>query len=194
MTSTRGISTAQNSDWRNRATCRGQDPELWFPRTTNGQNAVQAEEAKKICRSCPVAIACAQWAIERRSMEGIWGGLSEKQRLRIARAASAHNLTAAQVARLVQETWTRDARDKLLDAYLRNSIQGDGGHVWWRGSKTSYSIAGRDLTPGQIAFEIGRGRIPVGHVKAHCGQPFCVAAEHLSDGIDRWQRDQAPAA
>ncbi|MDV5145886.1 WhiB family transcriptional regulator [Streptomyces sp. SBC-4] len=194
MTSTLGTSAAQNLNWRDHAMCRGQDPELWFPRSTNGQNVAQAEDAKKICRSCPVAIACAQWAIERRSMEGIWGGLGEKQRLRIARAASADGLTAEQVAQLVKETWARDAQDKVRNLYLRNSTQGDDGHVWWRGRKTSYTVAGRVLTPGQIAFEVGRGHVPAGHVKATCGQPFCVAAEHLADGADRWQRDHASAA
>ena len=193
-TSTRAINTRHAADWRTLGACRDRDPEFWFPKGSTGPGSVQAAEAKAICRACPVAITCATWAIEKRLQHGIYGGLDGPQRRSIARKETRRDLTHSGIVVEVRAEWARDSRDPLVDAYLRNSIQGDGGHVWWRGRKTSYSVAGRVLTPGQIAYEVGNSRPSDGHVKPKCGKSFCVAAEHLTDGLDRWQRDHATAA
>ncbi|MCX5229715.1 WhiB family transcriptional regulator [Streptomyces sp. NBC_00233] len=194
-TSTRAISTAHIADWRARAACLNRDPEFWFPKGSTGPGSIQAAEAKAVCRSsCPVAMTCATWAIEKRLQHGIYGGLDDPQRRSIARKESRNDLTHSGIVAEVRAAWASDARDPLVDAYLKSSVQDDNGHVFWRGRKTSYSIAGRVLTPGQIAYELGHDRAPSGHVKATCGQPFCVAAEHLADGLDRWQRDHDTAA
>lgn len=65
------------SDWRNAARCREVDPELFFPVGNNDPARLQAEEAKRVCRTCPVIEWCAQWAIENRIGHGVWGGLDE---------------------------------------------------------------------------------------------------------------------
>ncbi|MER6515203.1 WhiB family transcriptional regulator [Nonomuraea sp. NPDC001636] len=194
-TSSRAISTRHTDDWRTRGACLStRTPEFWFPKGSTGPGSIQAAEAKAICRACPVAITCATWAIERRLQHGIYGGLDAPQRRSIARKETRHDLTHSGIVTEVHAAWTSDARDPLVDAYLKSSVQDDNGHVFWRGRKTTYSIAGRDLTPGQIAYELGHSRAPEGHVKATCGQPFCIAAEHLADSPDPWQRDHAPAA
>ena len=50
-------------DWRHRALCRDEDPELFFPIGTTGPALVQIEQAKGVCRRCPVTESCLDWAL-----------------------------------------------------------------------------------------------------------------------------------
>lgn len=67
-------------DWRHRAACRDEDPELFFPIGTTGPALVQVEEAKAVCRRCGVVDDCLAWALETGQEAGVWGGLSEDER------------------------------------------------------------------------------------------------------------------
>ena len=78
-------------DWRERAACRGENPELFFPVGTSGPALQQIEQAKAICRSCPVARECLAAALENGEDAGIWGGLTAEER-RIVRHARARRL------------------------------------------------------------------------------------------------------
>jgi WhiB family redox-sensing transcriptional regulator len=49
--------------------CRVQDAELWF-----AELPAQVEQAKTLCRDCPVRAACLAGARERREPWGVWGG------------------------------------------------------------------------------------------------------------------------
>jgi len=49
--------------------CHVADPELWFAETPQG-----VEEAKGLCRTCPLQVACLAGALERREPWGVWGG------------------------------------------------------------------------------------------------------------------------
>ncbi|MDR1999539.1 MAG: WhiB family transcriptional regulator, partial [Frankiaceae bacterium] len=42
-------------DWRHRAVCRDEDPELFFPIGNTGPALVQIEQAKAVCRRCEVS-------------------------------------------------------------------------------------------------------------------------------------------
>jgi WhiB family redox-sensing transcriptional regulator len=66
--------------WRNRATCLGEDPELFFPTGTTGPALVQIDEAKAICHRCEVVDTCLRWAMESGADTGVWGGLSDDER------------------------------------------------------------------------------------------------------------------
>lgn len=66
--------------WRQRAACRGVDPDIFYPVTDE-----EAEDAKAICRSCPVEQACLEWALANRESDGVWGGATERERRRIIR-------------------------------------------------------------------------------------------------------------
>lgn len=66
--------------WRQRAACRGVDPDIFYPVTDE-----DAEQAKAICRGCSVREACLEWAIETREKDGVWGGATERERRRIIR-------------------------------------------------------------------------------------------------------------
>ena len=49
--------------------CRSNDPELWF-----AEQAGQIEQAKAMCRECPLVAACLAGAIDRAEPWGVWGG------------------------------------------------------------------------------------------------------------------------
>ncbi len=66
--------------WRQRAACRGVDPDIFYPVSDE-----EADEAKAICRSCTVREACLEWALNRRERDGVWGGATERERRRMIR-------------------------------------------------------------------------------------------------------------
>lgn len=72
-------------DWRHWAACLTQDPELFFPAGTTGTAVHQIQQAKAVCRRCPVQQQCLQWALDYREDAGVWGGLSEEERHNIRR-------------------------------------------------------------------------------------------------------------
>ncbi|MBB1258303.1 WhiB family transcriptional regulator [Streptomyces alkaliterrae] len=74
-------------DWRTRAVCREDDPELFFPIGDKGFALLQAEEAKSVCRRCPVQDECLDSALATNA-EGVWGGTTEAERRAIKRAAA----------------------------------------------------------------------------------------------------------
>ncbi|MDA8369644.1 MAG: WhiB family transcriptional regulator [Nocardiopsaceae bacterium] len=72
-------------DWRHHAACRDEDPELFFPIGNSGPAVMQIEEAKQVCRQCPVNTACLQWALETGQDGGVWGGMGEDERRALRR-------------------------------------------------------------------------------------------------------------
>jgi WhiB family redox-sensing transcriptional regulator len=72
-------------DWRHRAACRDEDPELFFPIGTTGPALLQIEEAKAVCRRCNVVDECLSWALESGQYSGVWGGLAEEERQTLKR-------------------------------------------------------------------------------------------------------------
>jgi WhiB family redox-sensing transcriptional regulator len=75
-------------DWRHRALCRDEDPELFFPIGTTGPALVQIEQAKIVCGRCPVEQSCLDWALRSGQDSGVWGGLSEDERRALKRRQS----------------------------------------------------------------------------------------------------------
>ena len=72
-------------DWRHRAACLTEDPELFFPVGNTGPALMQIQEAKKVCKRCDVREACLQWALDAGQDHGVWGGLSEDERAELVR-------------------------------------------------------------------------------------------------------------
>ena len=72
-------------DWRHDAICRDEDPELFFPIGNTDPALQQIEEAKAVCRTCPVIDTCLKWALETGQDAGVWGGLSEDERRALKR-------------------------------------------------------------------------------------------------------------
>ncbi|WP_459250095.1 WhiB family transcriptional regulator [Streptomyces youssoufiensis] len=75
-------------DWRHNAVCREEDPELFFPIGDTGPALLQIEEARAVCRRCPVMEQCLQWALVSGQEHGVWGGLSEDERRAMKRRAA----------------------------------------------------------------------------------------------------------
>jgi WhiB family redox-sensing transcriptional regulator len=66
--------------WRDKGACRGIDPAVFYP----GEDE-DASEAKAICSQCAVVQACLEHALTAREKEGVWGGLTERERRRVIR-------------------------------------------------------------------------------------------------------------
>jgi WhiB family transcriptional regulator, redox-sensing transcriptional regulator len=84
----RPLDTSAGTDWRHLAACRNEDPELFFPTGTTGPALEQIDQAKAVCRRCPVSGECLSWALDTGQDSGVWGGASEDER----RAASRRGL------------------------------------------------------------------------------------------------------
>jgi WhiB family transcriptional regulator, redox-sensing transcriptional regulator len=69
-------------DWQARALCAQTDPEAFFP-----EKGGSTREAKRICSGCEVRAECLEYALANDERFGIWGGLSERERRRLRRAA-----------------------------------------------------------------------------------------------------------
>ncbi|BBJ46905.1 hypothetical protein SSPO_096230 [Streptomyces antimycoticus] len=86
-------------DWCVRGLCLREDPDLFFPigNVNSGPVAVQTDEAKAVCRRCPVMAHCLEWAVDAGPVEGIWGGTTEGER-RALRRRAARGSTATESA------------------------------------------------------------------------------------------------
>lgn len=69
------LQDSEHEDWRNRAACRHEDPDLFF---SNFQHEI--EQAVSICTTCPVTAECGQFASEHGESDGVWGGEPEHVR------------------------------------------------------------------------------------------------------------------
>lgn len=71
------------------ASCRGMDVDAFFPERGTAQ--ITARDAKTICNgspgqpACAVRSTCLEYALERKERFGIWGGMSERERARVAK-------------------------------------------------------------------------------------------------------------
>ncbi len=70
----------QSLDWQADALCRQTDPEIFFP-----EKGGSTKDAKRICHSCPVAAECLDQALANDERFGIWGGVPERRRRKLAR-------------------------------------------------------------------------------------------------------------
>jgi WhiB family transcriptional regulator, redox-sensing transcriptional regulator len=78
-------------DWRDRAACRSEDPELFFPIGTTDIAVAQLQKAKAVCRTCPVKQPCLDWALHSEpigQIAGVCAGLSEDERRALRREAA----------------------------------------------------------------------------------------------------------
>lgn len=67
--------------WRSLARCRGVDPGIFHPVNEDDD----AEAAKAVCALCPVREACLEYAVVAREKDGVWGGLTARERRRLIR-------------------------------------------------------------------------------------------------------------
>ena len=77
-------------DWQARGLCRGVEPEVFFPVSEE-----DAWRAREICSACNVRERCLAFALTTRERYGVWGGVTEKERIEMFRRGTAQRVLAA---------------------------------------------------------------------------------------------------
>jgi WhiB family redox-sensing transcriptional regulator len=67
--------------WVDDAKCKGMDVDLFFPAVGGGG----VPDAVQVCNGCPVRVDCLDYALTHNIVEGIWGGLTGRDRKAIRR-------------------------------------------------------------------------------------------------------------
>ena len=90
--------TWNNRDWREAASCKDVDTNLFFPTGLTGYAIDQTNVAKALCNDCSVRPQCLEFALRTNQDHGVWGGATEDERrvLRRQRRAAARRAMAAQ--------------------------------------------------------------------------------------------------
>ncbi len=79
---------AEQLDWQEDGLCRAYGVEVFFgPDQAESEVDKEAREAqaKAICRRCPVAAPCLEFAMDTNQKYGIWGGLTDRERASLKR-------------------------------------------------------------------------------------------------------------
>lgn len=168
--------------WRELAECAtpGYDLEIWQPVGSGPTAQEQTDEAKAVCRRCPVIDACLSWSLEHREDTGIWGGLDEDERRRMHR-------------RKTRTPAVNPRGRSLAEVLAERSTPLTDGHTGWSGT-TPVTIKGACYTPAQLAWHVAYGGPPEGRVTTDCGHVGCITAGHLLDDQGRLNRHGTPAA
>ncbi|TLK47403.1 WhiB family transcriptional regulator [Glutamicibacter sp. V16R2B1] len=106
-------------DWRDGAECRGADPDMF---TAEGETGPLVDAAKKVCAGCPVAVSCLHWALSRREPEGVWAGMTVKERVKFLRTTDVPRVATVNISDLAEEI---ALADRIGDAQAQGR-----GTVW----------------------------------------------------------------
>lgn len=69
-------------EWQDSALCAQTDPEAFYP-----EKGGSTREAKRVCQACDVRSECLDYAIANNERFGIWGGLSEGERMALKKSS-----------------------------------------------------------------------------------------------------------
>jgi WhiB family redox-sensing transcriptional regulator len=89
-----GAGLVVDRNWRDRAACRSEDPELFFPVGDDGPALRQVAQARAVCARCPVVAECLSFALVALS-EGVAGGLTVEERRNRGRTSRSPAASAA---------------------------------------------------------------------------------------------------
>lgn len=68
--------------WMTSASCAEIPADLWYPEKGANQHV---SNVKAVCNQCPVQRQCLEYALANGENEGIWGGLTVKERRKLRR-------------------------------------------------------------------------------------------------------------
>ena len=70
--------------WQDKAACKGTAALLFFgpDGELRREREIREAKAKEVCASCPVQAQCLEYALANSIKHGIWGGLTEEERVR----------------------------------------------------------------------------------------------------------------
>ena len=71
--------------WTKLAACAEVPGDLFF---TDDAGERVPEQVKDLCRNCPSRVACGEYALRNRIDDGMWGGMTPRERNEIRRAAN----------------------------------------------------------------------------------------------------------
>ena len=92
-------------DWTTKALCQEGDPDALFVQGAEQNNA------KKVCRGCPVRLECLADALDNRIEFGVWGDMTERERRALLRRHADATPTPNLEARLDEITPRLGHRD-----------------------------------------------------------------------------------
>ena len=72
--------TPPGLDWQDEALCAQTGGDFFFP-----EPGSSVRDAKRICGLCPIRATCLEYALSHDMRFGVWGGMSEKERLELRR-------------------------------------------------------------------------------------------------------------
>ena len=84
-------------DWQLQGACRGENSDVFYhPDGERGRARAQRENrAKAICHTCPVIELCREHALASGEPYGVWGGMSESERVVALRSRRTHATVSA---------------------------------------------------------------------------------------------------
>ena len=171
--------TRRAADWRTRAACLGRWDEM---HPDNNEHDI--EQAKSICRQCPVQVPCVLDALRTGDNDhGIRGAMKPSERRNMARQVAARQ-RAERAAAGEAEPAPKKPKRTFLSLWNQHSRPLSDGHAGWTGP-TPISLQGHYYTPTQIAYRIDRQHPPVGIVRRTCAVDGCVLPAHLMDQAER---------
>jgi hypothetical protein len=172
------------NDWRHYAACLNEDSELFFPKGAEGPWLLVIEEAKAVCRTCPVVDSCLTFALDESISDGIFGGLTHTERDGLRRSVRRGRTAAQNIAAKAEEA-RQPRRERTMQTVLEdNTVRLFVGHLGWTGGANPIVNAIR-YTPRRLAFIADRGRTPEGQVLVDCGTTDCILPAHLTDQQER---------
>lgn len=77
------LNADDHGEWTD-ALCRQYPAELWFPEQR--ETAAAYAIARSVCEMCPLKQPCQEWAMSTHEREGMWGGLTPVDRVKLWRA------------------------------------------------------------------------------------------------------------
>ncbi|MBF6126583.1 WhiB family transcriptional regulator [Nocardia brasiliensis] len=85
----RRVPSADSWNWQLLGACRGMDSAVFF--SMDGERgtarSMRLQRAKQICCGCPVLAECREFALKNGESHGVWGGMSEDERIKFLNRA-----------------------------------------------------------------------------------------------------------
>lgn len=104
----------------NKANCKDENPDLFFPDDRGIYTAKQLKTAKGICNSCTIKFQCLEFAVKDGITEGIWGGLTYNERKpKTASSARRHVPLTPEAAARLSAYRAKKREDSVLRAALK---------------------------------------------------------------------------
>jgi WhiB family transcriptional regulator, redox-sensing transcriptional regulator len=91
--------------------------ELFYPDEDHYLYDEKVQAAKAICATCPIKPECAERAIRLRESDGIWGGMTPRERRRVKRSWARDTMGMAEPERNVVPV--------ITDARLAKALKGE---------------------------------------------------------------------